>query len=299
MGVHRNPQALSETLWTQLDCGLIVPCGAQINPETFEKKSFLEIKQMANRVEEMFHRMGIRLSPQCSVVKLITKANELSDSWLANQTDSLPDGIIYEVLAVFRISESILSLDGEPNIFNHLKKLSKGHLNLIERINSEARDFLWEIELFALLKRKGFKPIFEEPDVKIIVDGEAVGFACKKVYSEDNLSTMISKGVHQIEKHNLIGVVALCLDDTRPPEDKVLRAQSQQQARDTLRDYNLAFLKRHEALFQKYLNTGRMSSCIVSTNTAAIIKSTAMNAGESIMVGSFLHWQKTRRELLR
>ncbi len=104
----------------------------------------------------------------------------------------------------------------------------------------------------------------EEPDIAVNFEGTKIGIACKKVYSENNVSKVLSEAVSQIEGSFDIGITAINLDDLTPP-NSILKAASVEEVLKIIDKANIGFLRNHERYLRKYLASGRAISVYVST----------------------------------
>lgn len=255
----------NQRLWDQLPSGLVVPNGERGRSLEWETQSFVEIKELAEQVERMYESSGIPLNRSSSLYSLIQSAKALSEAWLVGQAERVPEGTLFSVCHAFRISQAILSLNHEPNASGHLAKLASGDLNLLDRKQSSAKDFLWEVEMFHTFKRKGLSPQFEEPDLTILINGARVSVACKKIYSEKRLQSSLSTAVKQIQLTKRPGIVAINLDDLHPA-NSILGRKDAASINEALSASNLRFIKSHDHHLRRYFESSRISACIVSTS---------------------------------
>ena len=131
-------------------------------------------------------------------------------------------------------------------------------LDLMNREQSKAKDTLWELELWQALARMGMHVTLEEPDIVVSFDGARIGIACKKFYSENNVSKVLSQAVSQFEGDFAFGMIAINLDDLTPAST-ILKATSIDQMLEMISQVNYSFIKRHERHFRKYLEPGRVA----------------------------------------
>ncbi|MBK8726606.1 MAG: hypothetical protein IPL96_11345 [Holophagaceae bacterium] len=220
---------------------------------------------MAEKVENLYRLSGVSLNNSSSLFKLIKDSKSFSDAWLVNETDLLGITTLFRVCHAYRISIAILGLENEPNISHHLEKLASGNLDLLCRKASAAKNYLWEVEMFTTFKEKNCSPTFAEPDLKIEVSGIQVGVACKKIHSEKHIQNIMSEAVAQIAAIKGPGIVALNIDDLYPPE-AILKANDASSISEILNNGNRKFISRHERHLRKYLESSRISACIISSS---------------------------------
>ncbi len=172
-----------------------------------------------------------------------------------------------------RIADTVLLLKNESKKSTHLKKLTSGTLDFFERKRSNSKNYFWELEVWAKLrKRKNEVYLIEPPDIVVNYNNSRIGIACKKLYSEKHVQNVLSESVKQIEKEFEFGIVAINLDDLLPP-NVVLKMESSEAVCEKLNQINTNFINRHSRHFVKYFSTSRIISVIVSTSTITDIQS--------------------------
>jgi hypothetical protein len=80
---------------------------------------------------------------------------------------------------------------------------------------SQAKEYLYELQIAGTLHRSGFTVVFAEPDLRVSGNGlsRQLGIACKYVSSEKKLNGRISKGYEQIADQGISGIVAVGMDN--------------------------------------------------------------------------------------
>ena len=242
--------------------------GTVSNISSANSEKYFQIKQKALQVEELYLANGITIPSRSDLAALISSTKELSDSWHLGQVEKTSINLLFMMAHFNRIADAILFLENEKDCSKYLKVFISGHLNFLNRKKSRAKNILWEIELWASLKRMGFNVSLDEPDINIIFGDSKISIACKKFYSEGHVQNVLSKAISQIEADSDIGIVAINLDDL-VPEEVILKAPNQAVAAQVVNKFNEDFLKRHERHFQKYLTSGRIISALVSTAVLA------------------------------
>ena len=259
------------SIWTKSPSGLLLPDGTHSEILEHDLHTYAAVKAMAEEVKELYSLHKISIPPQSSLNQLIDAANQLSDSWILNEAESISMPTLLKAFHIFRISRALISLKSEPNIDLHLKKLTSGDLNLLDRKQSNAKDYLWEIELFSSLKNHGVNPKFTEPDLQVSMHGSLISFACKKIYSEKNFAKTLSIAVAQIERSKNNGIVAINIDELLPSQN-LLNGNTHQSTNKILQNFNDRFINKHVFHLRKYLTSGRIISCIVSSSIIADVK---------------------------
>jgi hypothetical protein len=235
-------------------------------------QSYKEIKGMAVEVKELYELKRIPLHPACSLSTLIDAAVVLSNNWDNKVPYSSDSGDITDLIQTsnaYRIAQAILSIKSESNITRHLKVLATGNLNSIASGFSEAKNFLWEVEVFHMLKNSGLNPIFvEPPDIMVSINGTTLGIACKKIYSEENFNKPLSIAAKQIKNSKCQGMVALNIDEivqslpifSTGNEMSITTWDTQASVTNQLTMENVNFYNRHGKRMLSYLESTRVQA---------------------------------------
>jgi hypothetical protein len=259
--------AVEEVLWIKAQgSNLLVPAnaGAQYAVASSSSISFLENKERAAAVAQMYRDAGIQLSLHCDLGKHVAAAGLASDMWLSGCSSSrFPVDLIFRGIQMDRIATSILAAKGSAKIGEYLRAFARGSVDVFDRKQSKAKNLLWELELHALLRSQSVSVELEEPDIVAKLEGENIGIACKKIYSHANVEKALSTGVDQIERVSEYGILAINLDDLRPP-NTIRVSTSARELGHSLTQENLTFLDQHDRHFRKYLSTGRVMGALVA-----------------------------------
>ena len=251
--------------WIKTPSGIILPTAKITDLSVRSKSNFLDIKSRALEIEDLYKNSGIQLNSRSGIGQLIKYAKELSDNFLLGKNNNFSDEVFFSAMHLDRIANSILLLENESNKAHFLKRLKSGGLNFFQRDKSDAKDALWEIEVWAKLRKRIKSACLEEPpDVVVKFEDSKIGISCKKVYSEKHIQNVLSKAVKQIEKEFEFGIIAINLDDLLP-SNKVLKMESSDAVTEKLHGFNAKFIDRHNRHFIKYFSQTRIISIIVST----------------------------------
>lgn len=265
MTEHKSVQRI----WQPVDSGLVVPEGTVSHLSVSSSQTYLHIKEKAIAVEHLFAESNVPLAPNSELAQFIGDARALSDAWLLGQADKLSLAVLLRGTFLDRIAAAVLSLRAVPERTKFLKALASGSLDLLQRKKSNAKDVLWELELWSILKHRSFDAVLEEPpDIVVNFDDSRIGIACKKLYSERHVQTVLSQAVAQLEPHFDFGMVALNLDDLVPP-NRILKMPTYETMSEYINALNTRFLQAHERHFRKYLGSGRLISAYISTSVLA------------------------------
>ena len=252
--------------WEQSPSGLLVPTAKISDISVRSKTNYLGIKNRAIEIETLFVDAGLKLDASSGLGQLIKKAKELSDNWLLVKKEELNYETLFLSMHLDRIADAILLLSNVSEKNHFLKKLKSGTLNFLSREKSEAKNTLWEIEVWAKLRKRLNAVYLEEPpDIVVKFNNSSIGISCKKLYSESHVQNILSQAVKQIEQNFEFGIVAINLDDLLPA-DVILKMKSSDAVTERLNDINTNFINRHIRHFTKYFSKNRIISAIISTS---------------------------------
>ena len=229
------------------------------------------IKLRAISLVDLFSLHGLDARKSPSLQKLIDRTIAMSDSWERGAKDEVTFAHLLAAAQLERIATAALSTTPSGAQDSALRGLLTGSLDLLGREQSKAKDTLWELELLRILVDHKIEATLGEPDLSVHFSGAPVGFACKKIYSEGNVSKVLSNAVSQIEREGEFGIVALNLDDLLPA-NAILKAPTLAVMSSMLEDRNNAFLRTHERHLRKYLTPGRAISALVSCAAIADVE---------------------------
>jgi hypothetical protein len=251
-------------------------------------QSYKEIKTMAVEVRELYDLKKIPLHPTCELAVIINAAVVLADEW-ESQGIFIPDNsnaAVIKASNTYRIAQAILSIKSEPNITLHLKRLTTGDLKATASGISEAKNFLWEVDVFHILKTSGLSPIFvEPPDIQVSINGTTLSIACKKIYSEENFNKPLSTAVKQIKRSKCHGIVAINIDEAIQ-STAGFSWSAQKAVSDWLVNENVNFYQRHGTKLKEYLTTQRVLGYLVSSSITADVQTNSPRL-TNVSQGSF------------
>lgn len=256
-----------QRIWLNTPSGIAIPSGTSSEVSQSSSLSYLRIKEKAIAIERLFAGSKVPLPKTCDLAQLIEDAKTLSDSWLTDC--STPTTTLFRAGLLDRIAEAVLPLANMSGRQKYLMALVSGSLDLLKRKRSKSKDVLWELELWAVLRKRSLEAsLTEPPDIVVMYEDTKIGIACKKLYSEKHVQNILSQAVAQIEAAFDFGIVAINLDDLVPP-DTILQSPNQDAMGQFIDNLNVNFLRRHERHLRKYLASGRILSALVSTSVLA------------------------------
>jgi hypothetical protein len=288
-------------VWERLTGGLWVPSGTQTYVSSKNSRTYLTVKENVTAVCALYEANAIKIPQDSSLANFLECGRKLSDGWLLGGGAKLSNADLFRGAVCSRIVESILVLGDAPKDVAklYLGKLLRGSLDLLDRIDSEAKNFLWELELLLALRAHKMKADLGEPDVVTQMKFGKVGFACKKIYSEKNISKVFSQAVAQITRTGMPGILAINLDESVPP-NAILRLKTFDQLRNYCSQNNDRFLQDHKDSVEKYCCSGRAIAVWVSTGLIADLTAEQpriTNARESAFWSS-TQMEPTQREIV-
>lgn len=252
-------------IWIPQSSNILVLAGRFTDSSTRSKSTFLELKERAEAIEDLYASADVRLPADSGLGGMIQNAKELWESWFLNNTSGQTYEMLFMAMHLDRIAEAILPLKGEQEQAQYLKDLLSGTLDFFERKPSHAKNVFWELEIWSRLRKKT-KQVFlrEPPDIVVDFNDSRIGIACKKIYSERHVQNVLSEAVNQIQKEFEFGIAAINIDDLLPAK-AILNLNSSQAVAERLHQHNGEFLQRHDRHFRKYLAEGRLISAIISS----------------------------------
>jgi hypothetical protein len=257
--------------WTHSESGLTFPTDRLSNLSLSSSLTYLQIKEKAIAVRSLFADSAVNVPPSSGLASLIDDAIRMSDWWLTGEAPNISPQMLFRGVQMVRVADAILPLLEVKDRSRYLRLLTVGSLSPFKRVRSQSKDFLWELEAWAYLKRRSIYAVLAEPpDIVVESGADRIGVACKKFYSTRHVQNVLSTGVAQIEKAFEIGIIAVNLDDLLPA-DTVMRAPTQDAMGEMLTNFNMTFLRNHERHFRKYLSSGRLIAALVSTGGIAEI----------------------------
>jgi len=234
-----------------------------------DSSPYVGIKTRALSLVDLFRSHGLDRRRSPSLTLLVDMTVALSDLWDRGFAEEATFAHLLAAAQVERIATAALSRAEVSGSI--LRGLLTGSLDLLGRERSKAKDTLWELELFRILVGHQIDARLDEPDLSVRFSGAPVGFACKKIYSEANVSKVLSNAVAQIEREGEFGIIALNLDDL-VPEKAILKAPTLAAMSSMLEERNNAFLRAHERHLRKYLTPGRAISALISCAVIADVE---------------------------
>lgn len=259
----------SGEIWVGTPAGILIPQGMIRESSDRRSTNSLGIKERAEAVEALYAEADVSLSPVSALGKFIANAKDVSDRWLSGKGQTYPE--MFATMHMMRIGDAVLSLQGHPRRAHYLERLLAGEVDFFKRVESDAKNVLWELEFWATLKRRNAPAELQDPpDIVANLTGGTLGIACKKVYSEENFEKTLSQAVRQVKDFE-IGIVAINIDDVTPA-DTVLNARNHREMNRKLRGFCEAFLERHERHLRKYLSKERLVAALVSIHVVADVR---------------------------
>lgn len=243
-----------------------------------------QTRDSALALKTLLEANGLSIGKSPTLLKLFSDTVSRSEARDAGTLDGISYEHVFSAAQMERIARAAEILSTVPNAQPHLTDLLGGSINLLDRKRSKAKDTLWELELLRMLLDIGINAQLGEPDLVLEFEGAKVGVACKKLYSEANVSKVLSQAVAQIERGFDFGIVALNLDDLLPA-NMLLQAPTIESMASVLEERLNSFMRAHERHLRRYLEPGRAMTALVSCAALADISSANprfLNARQSI-----------------
>lgn len=228
--------------------------------------SFAEIARRSADSRALLQTLGVRLNPVSALGALLMDAERIAAEFAAGEEGSGQD--VVRIAHADRVTSAVLEIGTEPAALQCLQRMTSGAMDLGQRTPSSGKDALWELELVAWLRRRGFAANLEEPDVVVQVMGQPYPIACKKIYSLSNAESQFRSAIAQLKRSGRSGLVAFNLDDLTP-EVSVFLGQDFDQMGEALASANRGFIDQHARVFGSRVADGRCDGVLAATTVVA------------------------------
>lgn len=233
--------------------------------------SYDEMRTLCLDLKSELKKRGISYHSNSALGRVLKSVEHLARDWENGERSGYIRDVINASYAR-RIADACIAASTDPGANECLRRVILKNTNLAERVSSQGKDALWELELGYMLKRRGV-PVqhIDPPDLMCTLDFGDYPIACKKIYSEKGVEAQVRKGAQQLHEHGLPGLVALNLDDL-VPADSVLQSPTFDSAMDFLHSFNSDFIRRNQLKIQRFLKDGRCDGIMIYTSAFADVK---------------------------
>lgn len=176
--------------------------------------------EIATRLERKFNEGGVQIHGASELGRILRAAIAIGKEAVKPHEVSVDSRTYLDAHSLARLAQTLLPLPAVALSKHRLRSLYDGDLNFWSSTQSLAKDTEWECFVAALLLTGNLKASFvEPPDIQFSGAGRSIGVACKKIYSITNAKKQISKGLKQIGKSGIPGILALSLDHIATREE--------------------------------------------------------------------------------
>jgi hypothetical protein len=230
-----------------------------------------EMRVLCIELKSELSERGISYHSNSALGQVLRSVENLARDWENGERAGYIRDIINASHAR-RIADACIAASTDPGANECLRRVIMKNTNLAERVSSQGKDALWELELSQMLKRRAVAvQHVDPPDLICSLCFGKYPIACKKVYSEKGVEAQVRKGAQQLHEYGLPGLVALNLDDL-VPADSVLQSPTFLGAMEYLHSFNADFIRRNQLKMQRFLKDGRCDAILISTATFADIR---------------------------
>jgi hypothetical protein len=240
--------------------------------------SYESIKEKAIQVETLYRDNGIELPRSCDLAKHIHDAIETEANWRAGTPNRITAAQLYHGVQMLRIARGMASLGANEKTPHYLRQLTQGSLDAFDRVQSTAKDFLWEMELCTTLRQHGLETDLKEPDVVLKNWDPGVGVACKKIYSRKGVGKILSEAAKQIKTSSPAGGFFAINIEELQTSNTIRIAASERALGQSMQADNWKFLGDFEQHFRRYMETGRSMCALVASGLVAHINGSPVTA---------------------
>lgn len=235
------------------------------NPIWESHTFFFQARAAAIALRAQFKKANVTLNSSSDLARLIERALRFAESpERETGNERLLLRAMVEGQFLDRIARACATVEGMVDERQHIARMKKGSVDPGSRQPSQAKDKLFELELFALLREQGLAAALAEPDITVKLTYGNAGVACKRIYSLSNAKSQISRAVRQLADVAGPKILALCLDDLLP-EYAILDATTPRNASEMLASFGTEFFKRFDQQLFAYMSSGRVSFAVSST----------------------------------
>ena len=210
---------------------------------------------------------SVEIPTTSGIYKLMENTCILADLYDKRDFSKMTKKMLWSGVAYMKVYDLLWAIKDNSAIKKYLSKSIHGGLDCGTDIPSQAKDSLWEVEVFVKLDNAGLSPMFEEPDMSFQLDKKKTGIACKKIYSKKNTINTINKAIRQIASSTHYGIIAINLDKLAEAYWGEVKAVDKNMALDVLTAYNRKFAKEHEAQLVKLFKDKNLIAALFSSST--------------------------------
>lgn len=252
--------------------GLLVPVGCYQDITDASRTTFAALGDKVATIERLFQREAVDIRQNSGLGQVLAEARTFPAHAIAATATRDLRTLSMRGCWINRMLDAVLSLEHAPGTERILRELSAGNMDLVDGRRSKAKDTLWEVEMYALLRGAGLRATLEDPpDVVVELEAERVGISCKNLYSNVNIRKTLSRAVSQVEACFDLGVAAFNIANLTVKPD-VLHVNTVAVAGEMVRREIEEFLAAHERHFAIYLPRGRIGAAIVANMRIAEVE---------------------------
>ena len=212
-----------------------------------------------------------------SLGRLFSEAQDFARDWKdAPQKNSSTESVIRMghahriTIAIMRVLE-----DDSKEARELVRRIAKKTFDLGDRIQSQGKDALWELELYDRILTQGALARLAEPDIVADFGFGPYSLACKKIYSVRNLGSIIEEGARQIEGSGNLGLVAVNIDDLIAPSE-LQKFQAHSDLQNAARTVVNRFIVENENQLALAVRSEKVDGVFVAhTSVGEVVRSTA------------------------
>jgi hypothetical protein len=237
---------------------------------TFTRMGIDEMLSKLEKTNGWLKRWGVNTS-QGRFNEVLDLSRIIIDHQKGNNIQELLDSydnlrLIYALIEGFAFAEIYEAFKDEKNHILHKSKLEKmigGPLFSWDEppIGDNARNTQFELETAAKFKKVGME-IVGLDDVNFIFERVKFNVQCKRLHSQERVSTTISEGADQFRAKMMVnpgikGIICLSIDKLLRGEDEkiLLPAKDEQEIGLTLGQLSDTFTNNYRTLWQNLLDT--------------------------------------------
>ncbi|MBH1364777.1 hypothetical protein I5T79_10830 [Stenotrophomonas maltophilia] len=244
-----------------------------------------ELQCLIEEATSALSSLGVKTRPNGSLISIFSSVRKISER-STQLTNEKWEVFFEKATEARRIALSILAAANDPNSRHNFAMIARSDMNPKSAVNSDGRNFLWELDLYRKIRMGGGDIKIAEPDLVMVLGKRKLEYsiACKKIYSERSIQGALRDGVNQIRKKGQPGIVALNIDTLAARRSWTFANENE--LGKSLREFNDVFRERHSQDFKKFEEDGLCDGFLISTATYAKVLNSKLprNHSSAIML---------------
>jgi hypothetical protein len=114
--------------------------------QTASSLTYDEVKEKAADVVKLYADNNVNLPGECGLSLQISDVEKVAGLWSSGREGEITQGQLFQAAQFNRIADALATLAGVNYRAKYLRYLTSGSLSPFDRVQSKAKDLLWEME---------------------------------------------------------------------------------------------------------------------------------------------------------